>query len=52
MSFSNETFAKQHEAMELEFCQSYTIKGTQNFHCFHPTQMKGMGPIRIHFGTP
>jgi len=52
ISFSNETFAKQQEAMQLEFHQSYTIKGTQNFHYFHPTQMKGMGPISIHFATP
>jgi len=45
ISFLNETFAKQQEAMQLEFRQSYTIKGIQNFHYFHPTQMKRMGPI-------
>ena len=52
ISFLNETFAKQQEAMQLEFRQSYTIKGIQNFHYFHPTQMKRMGPIWIHFVTP
>jgi len=52
ISFSNETFAKQQEAMQLEFRQSYTIKSTQNFHYCHPTQMKGMVPIRMHFVTP
>jgi len=34
--FHVKLFAKQEEAMQLRFCQSYAIKGTQNFHYFHP----------------
>jgi len=47
VSFSSETIAKQQEAMQLRFHQSYAIKGAQNFHCFHRTQikMKGISPV-------
>jgi len=50
---SSETIAKQLEAIQLQFDQSYDIKGTQNFHYFHPIhakqiRMKGIGLVSTY----
>jgi len=48
VGFSSEAIAKQWEAMQSRFDQSFAIKHTQSFHwshLIHPTQirMKGLG---------
>jgi len=53
LAFQVKLLAKQQEAMQLRFHQSYAIKGTQNFHYFHPicpTQIKmtGISPVSTY----
>jgi len=45
LAFQVKPFAKQHEAMQLWFHQSHAIKGTQNFHYFHPLCPIQISPI-------
>jgi len=52
LAFQVKLFAKQQEAMQLWFHQSYAIKGTQNFY-FHPVcptqiKMKRISPISTY----
>jgi len=47
LTFQVKLLTKQQEAIQLQFHQSYVIKGTQNLHYFHPTRptqikMKGI----------
>jgi len=44
-------FAKQQEAMQVRFHQSFTIKGTQNFHYINPIRPASneRNKFRYHF---